>query len=114
MDNLHEPTARTEAVPYGIRVSGNSMAPRIRHGQVLLVEPQRQCVPGEEVLILLLDGCKLVRELVEEQPASVTVMPVNGGERQTLDRSMVCYMHPVTGIVCVEGGGGPWIGLPKR
>lgn len=84
---------------YALKVKGDSMHPTIRHGQFVIIEPNSQCVPGENVLIALHDGRKLVKELVTERPDSITVMSVNGGNRLTFDRVQVMFMHPVAGVM---------------
>ena len=84
---------------YALRVKGDSMHPAIRHGQFVLVEPNGQCVPGENVLLSLHDGRKMVKELVTERPDSITVMSVNGSQRITFDRTQVECMHPVAAVI---------------
>jgi SOS-response transcriptional repressor LexA len=89
----------SDANAYALKVKGDSMHPAIRHGQFVIVEPNGQCVPGENVLISLHDGRKLVKELVTERPDSITVISVNGGARITFDRVQVMFMHPVAGVM---------------
>lgn len=89
----------SDANAYALKVKGDSMHPTIRHGQFVIIEPNGQCVPGENVLIALHDGRKLVKELVTERPDSITVMSVNGGNRLTFDRVQVVFMHPVAGVM---------------
>lgn len=83
---------------YALRVKGDSMHPTIRHGQVVVIEPNGRCVPGEPVLVALHDGRRMVKELVTERSDSITVVSVNGGQRLTLDRLTVEFMHPVAAV----------------
>jgi len=84
---------------FALRVRGDSMHPTIKHGQFVIVEPNGQCVPAENVLIGLNTGQRMVKELVTERIDAVTVMSINGAERMTFDRADIEFMHPVTCIV---------------
>jgi len=84
---------------YGVRVKGDSMHPAIKHGQVVVVEPSGQLVPGENVLVALRDGRKMVKELVTGRPDSITLVSVNGGERITVQREDVEFIHAVAAVV---------------
>lgn len=84
---------------YALRVRGDSMHPTIKHGQFVVVEPNGKCVPAENVLLGLLNGQRMVKELVIERPDAVTVMSINGQERMTFDRTDIEFMHPVSGII---------------
>jgi SOS-response transcriptional repressor LexA len=84
---------------YGVRVKGDSMHPAIKHGQVVVIEPNGDLVPGENVLLALRDGRKMVKELVIGRPDSVTVASVNGGERLTFEREEIEWIHSVAAVV---------------
>lgn len=83
---------------YAMRVRGDGMHPAIKHGQVVVVEPAGACVPGENVLIALRDGRRMIRELVATRQDSITVLSVNSGERDTYERRDVDYVHSVAGV----------------
>lgn len=69
-----------ESVPldatYAVRVSGDSMAPRFAHGQVLYIKPQQTLEPGETG-IFLHNGEALCKELggVEGSPTLISLNP---------------------------------------
>lgn len=88
-----------DANAYGVRVKGDSMHPAIKHGQVVVVEPNGQLVPGENVLVALRDGRKMVKELVTGRPDSITLVSVNGGDRITIQREEVEFIHAVAAVV---------------
>ena len=88
-----------DANAYGVRVKGDSMHPAIKHGQVVVVEPNGQLVPGENVLVALRDGRKMVKELVTGRPDSITLVSVNGGDRLTIQREEVEFIHAVAAVV---------------
>ena len=73
----------TEA--YALKVRGDGLFPTIRDGWYVVIEPSAKPVPGQFVLISMADGATMVKELIIIKSSSVTVMPVNGGERQTID-----------------------------
>jgi len=87
---------------YALRVRGDSMFPTIRDGQFVVVEPNGRCVPGECVSICLVDGRRMVKELLLEKPHSVTVMSVNGGTRLTMERAQIEHMHPVSAVIAAS------------
>ncbi|WP_431276238.1 XRE family transcriptional regulator [Variovorax ureilyticus] len=80
---------------YGLRVRGMSMAPAIRDGWYVVVEPNGQLVQGEYVLIKLLDGKKMVKELLFQRNGAYEIMSVNGEERRTI------YNDEIEGIQAV-------------
>ena len=84
---------------YALRVKGDSMHPAIRHGTFVVVDPDGRCAIGEYVAIALLDGRKMVKELVMERADEVVIESVNGNQRQTIDRILIQHMHPVVGQV---------------
>lgn len=89
----HDPDA------YALRVKGDSMHPAIRHGSLVIVEPNGRCVPGEYVAIALKDGTKMVKELVIERPDEMVVESVNGQLRRTIEKIDIERVHPVGAIV---------------
>lgn len=83
---------------YALRVRGDSMHPAIKHGQIVLVEPAGNCVPGENVLVAMRDGRRMIKELVAAREDSITVMSVNGGQRDTFERQEVDFVHSVAAV----------------
>ncbi|URI11041.1 S24 family peptidase [Aquincola tertiaricarbonis] len=84
---------------YALRVRGDAMAPAIRDGWLVVIEPSSEVAPGEYVLVQLKDGRKMITELLYERPDSVAVMSIKAGERLTLMRSDVVAVHAVSAIV---------------
>lgn len=89
----------TDPDAYALLVKGDSMYPAIRHGFLVIVEPNGRCVPGEFVAIALHDGLKMVKELVIQRTGEIMVESVNGNHRRTIDRSEIAVLHPVTAVV---------------
>ncbi|WP_233440458.1 S24 family peptidase [Modicisalibacter coralii] len=49
---------------YGLRVVGNSMKPRIKHNEYVIVEPNHDYVAGDEVLICTADGQCMIKTYI--------------------------------------------------
>lgn len=87
---------------YALRVRGDSMFPAIRDGWYVVVEPNGRVVPGEYVLIKLLNGQKMVKELIMQRDDSITVVSVNGETRRTImaeDIDPIRGLQPVSAIL---------------
>ena len=83
---------------YALRVKGDSMHPAIKHGQIVLIEPGGSCLPGENILVAMRDGRRMLKELVAVREDSITVMSVNGGGRDTFERRDVEFVHSVAAV----------------
>lgn len=54
----------TDENAYGLRVVGHSMKPRIKHNEFVLIEPNKEYVAGDEVLIKTVNGQAMIKEFV--------------------------------------------------
>lgn len=85
---------------YAVRVKGDSMAPAIRSGWVVVVEPSRPLIPGEYVLVKTRDGQSMVKELLFQRGTELSLMSVNDAHgRITLTLEEVDLIHYVGFIV---------------
>ncbi|HBO2950583.1 TPA: helix-turn-helix transcriptional regulator [Pseudomonas aeruginosa] len=57
-------TITTESNAYGLRIIGNSLSPRIRNNEFLLIEPSRKCLAGDEALVKTLGGRAMIAEYI--------------------------------------------------
>jgi phage repressor protein C with HTH and peptisase S24 domain len=73
--HLNVPSRAPEA--YALRVRGDSMAPAIRDGWYVVVEPNTDPSPGEYVLVQTTDGRSMVKELLWQRNDQVALMSVN-------------------------------------
>lgn len=83
---------------YAVKVRGDGLAPAIKDGSFLIVEPLGTCVLGEDVLIELVDGRRLCKTLMFERKDTVTVKSPNSGDTMTIERAEMHSMLPVAAV----------------
>jgi phage repressor protein C with HTH and peptisase S24 domain len=91
--------ASSDPAAYGLRVRGNSMAPAIRDGWYVLVEPHASLAEGEYVLVKLHGGQKMVKEFLYRREKSVELLSVNGQQRLTIYNEEIESIQAVAAIV---------------
>lgn len=85
---------------YALRLKGDSMAPAIRSGWIAVCEPNGRLVPGEYVMIRLVDGECMLKELLYANDEEVSVMSLNPAySRRTIPMDQIEQMHYVGHIV---------------
>jgi phage repressor protein C with HTH and peptisase S24 domain len=85
---------------YALRLKGDSMAPAIRSGWIAVCEPNSRLIPGEYVMIRLLDGESMLKELLFANDVEVSVMSINDAYgRRTIPFEQIEHMHYVGAIV---------------
>ena len=62
---------------YALRCSGDSMKPRIKDGEYVVVEPGHDYLPGDEVLVITKDEQVMVKTFLYKRDAEVMVMSIN-------------------------------------
>ncbi|WP_170067362.1 S24 family peptidase [Malikia spinosa] len=62
---------------YALRVRGDSMHPRYRAGEFVVVEPSLEAQPGDDVVVALHDGRKLLKELNWARDGEVQLLSIN-------------------------------------
>lgn len=95
----HIDIATADPNAYGLRVRGNSMAPAIRDGWYVLVEPNGSPTEGEYVLVKLKDGRKMVKEFLYRRVGSIELLSVNGGQRLTVYVDELESLQAVAAVV---------------
>lgn len=86
---LHAPGA------HAVRVKGNALAPYAKDGQYLLLNPEGEWHPEENLLITLADGRMVLRELLLVRTDTLVVLPIHGGQPEALERAVVQSVVPV-------------------
>lgn len=85
---------------YGLRVRGDSMRPRIKSGEYIVVEPNSEAQPGDDVVVKFLDGSAVVKELLWIRDGDLRLGSINN-EVQPITRSLtdIAYIHRVAAIM---------------
>lgn len=84
---------------YALRVFGDSMTPRIRHGEYVIVEPAKEYHPGDEVLVTTDDGRSMVKIYLYERDGRIHLDSLNNGHGQiVLPVESIKTIHYVAGI----------------
>lgn len=84
---------------YALRVKGDSMRPRIRSGQIIVADPDSVYNPEDDVVVKLRTGQLMVKELLVERSDEIVVTSVNNGERWTIPKSNIEYIHCVVDVM---------------
>lgn len=85
---------------YALRVRGESMHPRIRSGEFIVVEPDIPANPGDDVVVICCDGRKMVKQMLYQRDGEVTLGSINNGFKPiTLPLQEVEAIHYVAGIL---------------
>lgn len=81
---------------YAVRCRGDSMSPRIQHGEYVVVEPGTEVKSGDEVLVKATDGRVMVKKFLYRRDGRVHLVSVNEAHPSiAIDESMVESMHYV-------------------
>lgn len=88
----HDPEA------YALLVEGDTMAPRIRAGEAILVEPLHRAQPGDEVVVRLKTGEMMVRVIVSRREGWITLDALARDEARIVVREQeIVAMHFLAG-----------------
>lgn len=85
---------------YAVRVKGDSMYPRYRPGEILIIDPGAAVVPGEDVIVKTTDGRKMVKRLLFQRTSEIELGSINEAHRPiTIDMERVESIQVVAGSV---------------
>ncbi|ATE76607.1 XRE family transcriptional regulator [Pseudomonas frederiksbergensis] len=85
---------------YGLRVIGDSMHPRIKSGEYVLIEPNKIYVTGDEVMVQTQDGRSMIKEFIYLRDGVYRFDSVNQDHSPLhLDQHDVSKVHLVGGIL---------------
>ncbi|TBV01664.1 XRE family transcriptional regulator [Phytopseudomonas dryadis] len=85
---------------YGLRVSGDSMHPRIKNGEYVLIEPNKPFHAGDEVMVRTLDGQAMIKEYIYLRDGMYRFDSVNQNHPPIhIPQDKVSKIHLVGGIL---------------
>lgn len=85
---------------YGLRVKGDSMYPRIMHGEFVLIEPNAKLHAGEDVMVRTKDGHNMIKRLGYFRDDEYQFLSVNQDHKPITLRSIdIEHVHSVMGIL---------------
>ena len=85
---------------YGLRVSGDSMHPRIKNGEYVLIEPNKAFHAGDEVMVRTLDGQAMIKEYIYLRDGMYRFDSVNQNHPPIhIHQDNVTKIHLVGGIL---------------
>lgn len=85
---------------YALRVRGESMHPRIRAGEFVVVEPDIAAAPGDDVVVICRDGRKMVKQFLYQRENHITLGSINNGYKPvTLPLADIEAIHKVAAIL---------------
>lgn len=97
-DALNWPMQSTRALSV-VAVKGHALAPVIKDGQFLVLDPRPDQLEPEDIVLLTLDdGRQLLRELMVARKDTLLVLPVLGGQVEPLAREQILGVEL---LVCV-------------
>lgn len=85
---------------YALRVKGESMHPRYRAREFIVVTPSIEAQPGNDVVVKLKDGRKLLKQLNRVHDDEIQLVSINDGyEPTTIQSEEIEDIHRVGGGV---------------
>lgn len=84
---------------YALRGNGNSMAPRFRHGEYIIVEPGTEVHPGDEVMVRLKDGRVMGKVYAYQRDGMAYFDSINQDHPQiSVAADQIEKMHFIAGV----------------
>lgn len=62
---------------YALRVRGDSMSPRIKHREIIVIDPDHHLKEGDEVVVHLCDGRQMVKVFLYERAGEISLGSIN-------------------------------------
>ncbi|MGO0694450.1 XRE family transcriptional regulator [Pseudomonas guariconensis] len=85
---------------YGLKVTGDSMHPRIKNGEYVLVEPSKRFYTGDEVLVRTTNGRTMIKEYIYLRDGMYRFDSVNADHAPIhVDEDEIEHIHLVGGIL---------------
>jgi phage repressor protein C with HTH and peptisase S24 domain len=93
-------TYSPDPTAYALRVRGDSMRPRIKSGEFIVVETMIEAKPGDDVVVKLADDRAMVKELLWIRDGEVSLGSINDSiPPMTIQLAEIKSIHRVAAIV---------------
>lgn len=83
---------------YAVRVRGDSMHPRYRAGEFVIVEPNIEPQEGDDVVVACTNGKKMLKQLNWRRDGEIQLLSINNGYGP-----LTVYEHEIQAIQLVAG-----------
>lgn len=84
---------------YALRCADDSLMPRIKNGEYIIVEPNRRYSPGDEVLIETNNGTRAINTFLFEKDNILTFISINEDSApRRLPKSEIVNMQYIAGL----------------
>lgn len=94
---IYWPTTDKDA--YALKCKGDSMMPRIKNGEYVVVEPNHRYIPGDEVLVVTADSKVMVKTYLYTRGGVATFISINEEHPPIkINESDIDRIHYVAGI----------------
>ncbi|HET8729757.1 MAG TPA: S24 family peptidase [Moraxellaceae bacterium] len=88
-----------DASAYALRGNGNSMSPRFRHGEYIIVEPGTEVHPGDEVMVRMRDGRVMGKVYAYQRDGMAYFDSINADHAQiSVQVEQIEKMHFIAGV----------------
>lgn len=85
---------------YAFRIRGNSMRPRLKGGEFIVMEPNVEAQSGDDVVVQRADGRRMVKELLYIRDGEVALGSIDNGSRPiTMSLVEIEAIHYIAAIV---------------
>lgn len=90
-----------DATSYALKIKGDGEYPAIRDGWYAVVEPNKEAVPGDMVFLQLVTGENLFMELIMTRHDGITVVSLNGNQRNSYSFDELDPTKGIRRIACL-------------
>lgn len=88
-----------DADAYCVRIVGDTLRPRIKSGDFVVISPNHPYEVTDEVMVTTTDGMSMIKEFLFEREGDVALQDINGlGERITISRADIAQINYIAGI----------------
>ncbi|MBU6993539.1 S24 family peptidase [Ferrovum myxofaciens] len=89
---------------YTLKVRGDFLAPRIKSGEYLVIHPENQPIPGDDVLVFLKDCRKMIKEFLYIRDSEVSLGSINNNQKNVcVPLDQIEKMHQIVAVVSRGG-----------